>query len=83
MYLSSHVIRVIKSRRMKWAGYVAFIKERRGVYRFLVGKPEGKSPLRRHRRRREDKINMDLRGVEWETWTGLISFRISTGDRLL
>jgi len=50
---------------MRWAGYVARTKERRGACRFLMGKPEGKSPLRRHRRRWEDKIKMDLRGVGW------------------
>ena len=53
------------------------------MYGFLVGRPEGKSPLRRHRRRWEDKINMDLRGVGWGVWTGLIWLRISTGGVML
>jgi hypothetical protein len=54
---------VIKSRRIKWVGYVECMGEKRGVYRFLVGKPEGKRPLRRPRRRREDNIKMDLKEV--------------------
>jgi hypothetical protein len=49
---------------MRWAGHVAGIGERRGAYRVLVGKPEGRSPLRRPRRRWEDNIKMDLREVE-------------------
>jgi hypothetical protein len=48
---SSNTIRVIKSRRMRWAGHVARMGERRGAYRALVGKPEGRRPLRRPRRR--------------------------------
>jgi len=63
-------VRVIKSRRMRWAGHVARMGERRVVYRILVGKPEGKKPLRRHRRRWEDGIKMDLQevgcgGMDW------------------
>ena len=54
---------MIKSRRMRWAGHVARMGERRGVYRVLVGKPEGKRPLERPRRRREDNIKMDLQEV--------------------
>jgi len=52
---------LIKSRRMKWAGHVARIGEGRGVYRVLVGRPEGKRPLGRLRRRWKDNIKMDLR----------------------
>jgi len=51
---------VIKSRRMRWAGHVARMGEERGVYRVLVGKPEGKSPLGRPRRRWLDNIRMDI-----------------------
>jgi len=54
---------VIKSRRMRYAGNVARVGKKRGVYRNLVGKPEGKRPLGRLRRRREDNIKMDLQGV--------------------
>ena len=60
LYFSTNIVRVIKSRRMRWAGYVARMGERRGVYRDLVGKPEGKRPLGRSRRRWEDNIKMDL-----------------------
>ena len=51
LYSSPSIVRVIKSRRVRWAGHVARMRERRGVYRVLVGKPEGKRPLVRPRRR--------------------------------
>jgi len=54
---------MIESRRMKLAGYVAHSEERRGVYKVLMGKPEGKRPLGRHRHRWEDNTKMDLQGV--------------------
>jgi len=57
------MVRVIKSRRMKWAGHVALMEERRGVHRVLVGKPQGKRPLGRHKRRWEYNIKMDLQVV--------------------
>jgi hypothetical protein len=56
-------VRVVKSRRMRLAGHVARMGEDRGVYRVLVGKPEGKNPLGRPRRRWEDNIKMDLHEV--------------------
>ena len=56
LYCSPNIFRLIKSRRMRWAGHVACMEERRGVYRVLVGKPEGKGPLGRPRRRWEDNI---------------------------
>ena len=49
LYCSPRIVCVIKSRRMRWAGHVAYMGERRGVYRVLVGKPEGKRPLGRTR----------------------------------
>jgi len=55
-----NIVRVIKSRRIRWAGHVGRMRERRGIYRVLVGKLEGKRPLGRPRRRWEDNINMDL-----------------------
>ena len=66
-------MRVIKSRRMRRAGHVAHMGEERGVYRILVGKPEGKRPLRRPRRRRVDDIRMDLQevGCGYMDWIGL------------
>ena len=56
-------MRVIKSRRMRWAGHVARMGEGRGVYRVLVGKPERKRPLGKPRHRWEDNIKMDLQKV--------------------
>jgi hypothetical protein len=60
LYLSPNIIRVIKSRRMRWAGHVARIGEGRGAYRILVGRPEGRRPLGRPRHRWEDNIKVDL-----------------------
>jgi hypothetical protein len=57
MYSLTNIVRVVKSRRMRWAGHVARVGEDRGVHRVLVGKPEGKRPLGRPRRRWEDNIN--------------------------
>jgi hypothetical protein len=63
MYSSPNIIRVIKSRRMSWVGYVAQMKEKRNAYRIFVGKPDGKSPLGRPRRRWVDNIKMNLREI--------------------
>jgi len=70
LYSSPSVVRVIKSRRMRWVEHVARMGERRGVYRVLVGKPQEKRPLGRTRRRWEDNIKMDLpevgcEGMDW------------------
>jgi len=62
-YSSPNIVRVINSRKMIWAEYVARVGERRGVYRVLVGKPEGERPLGIPRRRWEDNIKMDLQEV--------------------
>ena len=59
MYSSPNIVRVIKWRRMRWAGHVARMDEETGVYRILVGKPEGRGPLGRPRRRWVDNIRMD------------------------
>jgi hypothetical protein len=84
LYSSPNIIRVIKSRRLRWAGHGARMGERRGVYRALVGKPEGRRPLGRPRHRWEDNIKMDLRAVGWGgPQTGLIWLRIGTGGGLL
>jgi len=62
-YTLPNIVRVVKSRRMRWAGHVALMGEERGVHRVLVRKPEGNRPLGRPRRRWEDIIKMDLREV--------------------
>jgi len=77
LYSSPNIVRVIKSRRMRWAGHVARMGEERGVYRVLVEKPEGRRPLGRHRRRWVDNIRMDLQEVEcgYMNWIGLAQDR--------
>jgi len=60
---SPSIVRVIKSRRMSWAEHVARVGERRGVYRVLIGRPEGKRPFGRRRSRWRDNIKMDLQEV--------------------
>ena len=77
LYSLPNILRVVKSRRMRWAGHVARVGERRGVHRVLVGKPEGKRPLGRLRRRWEDNIKMDLQevGEGCEDWMELAQDR--------
>ena len=69
LYSSPNIVQVIKSRRMRWGGwgYVGHMGKRRGAYRILVGKPEGRGPLGRPRLRWEDNIKMDLPevGMGW------------------
>ena len=93
LYSSHSLVRVIRSRRMRWAGHVARMGEGRGVYSVLVGKPKGKRPLGRPRRRWEDNIKLDLQEVgcgcmDWievaqnrDSWRALVStvmnFRVS------
>ena len=66
MYPSPNIVRVIKSRRMRWVGYVARMDEEREVHRVLVGKPDGKRSLGRTRCRWVDNIRMDLQEVGCE-----------------
>ena len=77
LYASPNIVRVIKSRRMRWAGHVACMGEEKGVYRVLVGKSEGKRPLGRPRRRWVDNIKMDLQevGCGYMDWIGLAQDR--------
>ena len=75
LYCSPNIVRVIKSRRMRWAGHLARMGEGRGVHKVLVGKPEEKRPLGRPRRRWEDNIKMDGQ----EVGTGWSWLRIGTG----
>jgi len=76
LYPSPNIVRVIKYRRMRWTGHVARMGEERGAYRVLVGKPEGKKPLGRPRRRWVD-IRMDLQvvGCGYMDWIGLAQDR--------
>jgi len=77
LYSSPNIVRVIQSRRMRWGGYVALMGEERGVYRVLVGKPEGKRPLRRPSLRWVYNIRMDLQevGCVYMDWIGLAQDR--------
>ena len=75
----SNIVRVVKSRRMRWVGHVARMGEDRVVYRVLVGKPERKKLLRRPRRRWEDNIKMDLQEVGGVVGTGWSWLKIGTG----
>jgi len=79
LYSSPNIVQVIKSRRMKWAGHVAHMGEERGVYSFLVGKPEGKRPRGRPRRRWVSNVRDDLQemGCGCMDWIG----RAQGGDR--
>ena len=79
LHSSPNIVRVIKSRRMRWAGHVARMGEERGVYRVLVGKPKGRRPLGRPRRRWVDNIRMDVQevGCGYMDWIGLAQDRNS------
>jgi hypothetical protein len=81
LYSPPNIVRVIKSRRMRWAGHVARMGKGRGAYRVLVGRPEGKRPLRRPRRRWED-IKMDLGkiGINGANWIRLAQDRVQWRD---
>jgi hypothetical protein len=66
LYSPPNIIRMIKSRRMRWAGHVARMGKKRNAYRILVGNPEGKSPRGRWVGRWVDNIKMDLREIGWD-----------------
>jgi len=85
LYSSPKIVQVIKSRRMRWAGHVAHMRERSSIYRVLVGKPEGRGPLGRPRHRWEGNIKIDLQevgcgGMDWidlaqdrDRWRALVN----------
>ena len=77
LYSSPNIVRVIKSRRMRWAGHVTRKGEERGLYRFLVGKPEGRRSLGRPSPRWVDNIRTDLQevGCVYLDWIGLAQDR--------
>jgi hypothetical protein len=75
---SSNIVRVIKLRRVRWAGHVACVGEIRNAYRILVRKPYGKKSVRG-----KDNIRMDVREIGRKVWTGCIWLRIGTSDGLL
>jgi hypothetical protein len=89
LYSSPSIVRVIKARRMRWAGHVACMGEVRGAYNILVGRSEGRRPLGRLKRRWEDNIKMDLReigfgDVDWihltedrDRWQALVNMVMS------
>jgi hypothetical protein len=81
LYSSLDIIKQIKSRRMRWAGHVALMREERKLYKVLVGKPEGKRPLVRPMRRWEDGIRIDLREIGYDDveWVQLAQDRASGG----
>ena len=93
LYASPNFVGAIKLRRMRWAGHVARMEEWRGVYRVLVGKPEGKRPLERPRRRWNDNIKKDLKqvecgGMDWielaqdrDRWRALVNAVMTFGFR--
>jgi hypothetical protein len=79
LYSLPNIVRVVKSRRTRWAGHVARMGELRGLHRVLVGKPERKRPLGRPIRRWEDNIKMDVQDVGGGCGTGWSWLRIGTG----
>ena len=77
MYRLPNAVRVIKSRRLRWAGHVARMDEGRSAFKILTGKPTGKRPLRRPRHRWENNIRMDFKeiGINTRNWVGLAQDR--------
>jgi hypothetical protein len=72
LYSSTNIVRVIKSRRIRWAEHVARMGDREERTRLWVWKPEGKRPIRRPRRRKEVILKCILKKLDWKAWSGLI-----------
>jgi hypothetical protein len=83
LYSSLNIIRMIKSRRMRWVECVAHMAEMRNEYKIFVRKPEGERPLGGSIHRWEDNIKMDLKEIGLGVWIGFICLRIGTGGGLL
>jgi hypothetical protein len=83
LYSSPSIIRMIKSRRMRWAGHIVRMGEKMNAYKILVGKPEGKRPIGRPRRRWADNTKMDLESCNGMGWIELIWLRIANSGGLL
>jgi hypothetical protein len=83
LYSSPSIVRVIKARRMRWAGHMVRMGEVRGACNIFVGKPDGRRPLGRPSRRWEDNIKMNLREMCLWMWIGFIGLRTGTGGGLL
>jgi hypothetical protein len=79
LYSSPDIIRQVKSRRIRWAGHVACMGEKRKLYDVSVGKPEGKRPLGRPRRKWEDRVRINLRETGLGVWIGFDWLRTGTG----
>jgi hypothetical protein len=84
-YSSPNILTIIKSRKIRWTGHVARMGETRNAYSISVGKPEGKRPIGRPRRRWVDNTKMDLTEIGWDgmVWTGCNWLRIGTSGGLL
>jgi hypothetical protein len=82
LYYSPNTIRMMKSRRMRWAGHVTNVAEKKNIYSILVRKLEGMTPVERSRHRQVD-TKMDLGETGGRTWTGFIQLRMETSGKLL
>ena len=78
LYRSPNIVRVIKSRRLRWAGHVAKMEEGRSAFKILIGKPTGKKPLGKPRRRWEDNIKIDLKeiGINKRNWVDSVQDKV-------
>jgi hypothetical protein len=83
IYASPNIIKVIKTRRMRWAGHAAWMGEIRNAYKILFRKPAWKRPFRRPRHKWEDNLECILQKQSGEVWTGFIWLRTGTSGRLL
>jgi hypothetical protein len=84
LYSSPSIIRLMKLRRMRWAGHVEQMEEKRNACRFLIGKPEGSRPLGRPRHKQMENVKAETREREnGVVWTGLVWFRIRAGGELM